>query len=98
MTFTEGLQLVVALVSVLGGVLSLGVGITKHKRTFIRISGQLLIYIGSLVVMGYTTSAAVLYTFPPKSTPMALPSAICFIVVGANLLVIERMIKPGTKL
>ena len=98
MTFTEGLQLVVALVSIFGGMTSLCVGITKHKRTFIRISGQLLIWVGSLVVLGYTTNAVALYTIPPKSAPMAMPSAICFIVVGLNLLVMERMIKPGTKL
>jgi hypothetical protein len=97
MTLTEGLQLIVALVSIFGGALSIGVGITRHKRTFIRLSGQMLIWTGSLVIMGYVTNAASLYTIPPKSAPMALPSAICFVVVGANLLVLSNL-KPGTKL
>jgi hypothetical protein len=97
MTLTEGLQLIVALVSIFGGILSLGIGITKHKRTFIRISGQFLIWTGSLAIAGYASGATSLYTMPSKSTPVALPTAICFVVVGANLLVLSNL-KPGTKL
>lgn len=100
MTFLEGLQLITVIVTMAGGILSLSVGISKYKKVFIKLSGHFLIWTGVLIVLGYVVNAAQLYTIPPHTTPTSFPSAVCFIVIGANLIGIANRSasKKGTDL
>lgn len=88
-----GLQLLLTLLSLAGGVISLVSGVVFHKKLFVQMAGILLMLVGFVVMIGYVTHSPIIYTYPPNTTAMALPTGICFSIIGCCLFILGQEMK-----
>lgn len=60
--------------------------------------GFLCIAASVFFIMGYVFAVPGLYTYPVKSTPVAMPSAILFLIIGIAIMVLAMTrVKPDSK-
>ena len=81
------------IVSLSGALVSLLTALATHRKMAIRISGALLILVALIVVIGYLAGAPTIYTWPPGATAMALPTGICFGIVGVCLICLSDTLR-----
>lgn len=93
------LQDVLLLFSIMGGIVSLIIGIVSHLRLAMLIAAASLMLVGAIVIIGYFGDAPQVYTFPSNKTSMALPTGICFLISGfCHLMtVLNTHFKPKNK-
>lgn len=84
----EIVQGIITVISTMGAIISLVIGVTKHKIISLKIASAFLIIVGVVVFMGYVTDSPSVYTFPPNKIGMALPTGLCFFITGMCLWVI----------
>lgn len=76
------LQSILLAFSVIGGVISLILGIMKYTKLALLVSSSALVLVGLVVVIGYVADVPQIYTFPYNKTSMALPTGVCFLIIG----------------
>lgn len=82
----ETLQTIILVISMLGGGVSLLIGVATHRKLALLISAAFLILVGVITIIGYMAGAPAVYTFPANQTSMAMPTGICFLITGLCLL------------
>lgn len=81
-------QFILTIVSLGGAIVSLIFGVARHKKVAIQIASAFLMMVGVIVIIGYLTDSPQVYTFPKTKIGMALPTGVCFSIVGCCLWVI----------
>lgn len=87
------IQTIVLIISMLGGSMSMMIGVAKHRKLALTISACFLILVGVVTIIGYLAGTPQVYTFPIDQTSMALPTGICFLITGLCLLGIVNEMK-----
>lgn len=83
----ESFQTGLTLLSVLGALLSLSAFLLKNRHAAILTGGWMLIVIGGLVIFSYIVEREAVWAWPnAERVPMALITAICFVITGSTLL------------
>lgn len=88
-----GMQEVMYFITMAGAAVSIIIGIMKHKKLAIQISGSFLVMTGIIVILGYIIGVPAIFTFPKDGIGMALPTAICFLVSGISFILLANEIK-----
>jgi uncharacterized membrane protein len=86
----EILQTVVLMFSIIGGILSLIVGIVLHKKLALFVASSFIMFVGLIVVIGYMFNSPSIYTYPSGKIGVALPSGICFLITGFCLFLLTN--------
>lgn len=89
---TSLLQNILLIFSIIGGIISLIVGVVKHRKIFLIAASGFLMLVGSVVMLGYIADAPNIYTYPKDKVGMALPTGICFLIAGfIDLMLVIQM-------
>lgn len=78
----NSLQTILLMFSVIGGVISLILGVMKYTKLALIVSSAALVLIGFVTVLGYVADVPQIYTFPGNKTSVALPTGVCFLIIG----------------
>jgi hypothetical protein len=87
------LHIIILLFSVIGGMISLIMGIILHKKIALFVAASFIILIGFTVILGYIFDAPNIYTYPSGKVGMALPTGICFLITGFCLVILINEIE-----
>lgn len=80
-------------ITMAGAVVSIVIGIMKHKKLAVQISGVFLIATAIIVIFGYILGIPAVFTFPKDGIGMALPTAICFLISGISFILLANQLK-----
>lgn len=89
----DALQFLLAVLGVIGGIISLITAVIKRQKVAVQVSGALLMSVGVIVIIGYLANDPAIYTFPGNKIGMALPTALCFFLTGGCLLMLANEIE-----
>lgn len=90
---SESPSLLLTAVTVATAMVSLLYNVTHDAVVAVRFSGIAIIAISSAVIIGYAFDVEKIYTWPPDHTPMALPTAVLFLIVGMGKMVLCSRLK-----
>ena len=93
----EVAQILLLVISVVGGITSLVLAIIKHKKIFIIVGCCFLMLVGLITVVGYLADAPVIYTYPKGKTSVSLLTGICFLITGALMMMLTNEIEFKNK-
>jgi len=84
---------ILAILGIMGGVISLVTAVVKRRKIAVQISSIFLILVGVIVIIGYLADDSAIYTFPGNKIGMALPTGVCFEIVGICLWILATEIE-----
>ena len=94
---SEVAQILLLVISVVGGITSLILAIIKHKKIFITVGCGFLMLVGLITIVGYLADAPVIYTYPKGKTSVSLLTGICFLITGTLMMMLTNEIEFKNK-
>lgn len=82
----ELLRIVLTILSIICAVMTLGTALFKHRRMAIIVGASSLVIISGAVVFSYVLGQMNFWAWPAGGVPMALVTAVCFLITGGCLL------------